>query len=196
MKHRRTQGFSLLELMTVIAIMVIIMTGLTMSVTGFMRSHQLTKGASLVKDHLVLARQMAISGNVHVTFNLCRVPAGPTGTYSAIFLSKVGPTGDPIPITGLLRFPPNILVTEDESWSNLMTTPTETVTAPGVNAPIEAKQIVFRPSGGMTTDYTNTTQCFFTVFYSTDAAAVPDTSTNFVTMDINPITGRIISYQP
>jgi uncharacterized protein (TIGR02596 family) len=185
-------GFSLLELLLVVAVMMIAL-GLTVpAVVGIQRSYYLTKSASQIKDHLQFARQQAMALNSPVVASFCQVKedSGAQSNYSVLLLSRLLADGlTRVPISKPIRLSGEIIISADPAWSSIMLLPTAANSFQSESVP--CKEIRFKASGS--TDLASSTSWYLTLFHGQSSSAPSD---NYVTLVIDPVTGRIVWNQP
>ncbi len=101
------QAFSLVELLVVIVIMIILVTGATLSLRGVNSSGQFNKALAEISGLLEEARSYAVAQNTYVWVVLYQdTPAngGPLGVYAAAYSSGDGT--DPFGWAGSVTIPP------------------------------------------------------------------------------------------
>lgn len=188
----RPAGFSLLELLVVMAIIVIVASFSIAGLRGMQRGYQLTKAANQVKDSLQLARQLAMTRNEQIVASFCKVrdDFGSQGSLNALQLSRVDTNGTMEPVARLVRFPYGFSISENSDWSSIVGLLPETNTVVQATS-VPCRQIRFRPSGFTALPSSNA--CYLTI-YNSLGTATP--SNNFVTLSMDPVTGRVSWNQP
>lgn len=189
-RNRKCGGFSLLELLTVVVIVIVLTALVTMGFSQSQRAYQLSKTASLLHENLQLARQTAIARNECITVSFCETTdsLGNTG-FHALILSSVQPDGTHVLLSKPFRFPPGFGISTDPEWSSLLTTDAKTIEV--ASETLACRQFRFQPSGG--TDLAASGRWFLTVHH-TQSEALPDA--NFITLILDPVTGSVFSCQP
>jgi uncharacterized protein (TIGR02596 family) len=139
--HSASAGFSLIELIAVMAIIVIIATFTVPAATTMLRGSQLSQASSILTDQFALARQQALGKNRTVEVRLIRFadPEQPgekaedpsTGHFRAIQLMEVNEFNVAVPLKGtnLQRLPATIMMNESEE-ADLSTLITRADTTP------------------------------------------------------------------
>ncbi len=127
--HPRRHGFSLIELIAVIGIIVLVASFAVPATSSIMRGSQLTQASQLLVDQMALGRQFALSKNraVEVRFIRFADPEQPgetdgdpkSGKFRAIQLLEVNDTGTPVPL-GKIQMFPNAIVLSDTKLSSLL----------------------------------------------------------------------------
>lgn len=90
---------------------------------------------------------------------------------------------------GPVRLPTGIAVSEDTDWSSIMALPKGQI--PYQGKLVQAVQIGFRPSGAAALDPDE--EWYLTAFHPRIASTPGD---HFVTINIDPVTGSIVSHEP
>lgn len=176
----------------VIAIISIVAAFTTMSIRGVQQSYQLAKTATQVKDSLHLARQMATTRNESIFVSFCKVKDefGNEERINALQLSRLSTNGTMVPVSKLIRFPSGFSISEDPNWSSIVRLLPE-VNIAIQSASVRGRQIGFRPSGF--TSMASSNAWYLTLMNSQGSTASAD---NFVTLLIDPVTGRVSWNQP
>lgn len=202
----RHTGFTLIELIAVISIIVIILALLVPAFNTLARGSNLTNAAASVLDELNLARQTALTRNrvVEVRFYLLPAEIGSAPAYRAMRSFLANETGDSLsPIAGVKRFPISVVALNDATFSTLLSDTTRTQKTSEVEdlpgAPsTRFKSIRFRPSGGVElSSYTTTNDNWFLTIKNENDPIYPDRpADNFATIQVDPTTGRAQQMRP
>ena len=201
-------GFSLLELLTVLAIMGIVMAIIVPAVGNILRSSGLSQAGDQLVSTLSYARQTAIARNraVEVRFYNYADAASSGGRFRAIqsFLIESGTSGtSSTPIGRKQTFPATVYISSAKELSSLMDPSLNNQVSgtdlgqpiPQVGLAYTAVRFRFRPDGS--TDLTSFTNKAFVTF---TPASYPDNATtpppNFVTVLLQPNTGKIKLLRP
>lgn len=123
------RGFSLIELIAVIGIIVLVATFAVPATTSIMRGSQLTQASQMLIDQISLGRQYALSKNraVEVRFIRFADPEQPgetsgdpkTGQFRALQLMEINETGTPVPLSKMQMLP-NAVVLSDTELSSML----------------------------------------------------------------------------
>jgi len=187
----KSRAFSLIELLAVIAILSIVAVFVSMAVGGIQRGANLPRGAVELRDQLQFARQSAITQNIAVTVSFCLLEdATGTNTYNTV-LFTTGTDDDRRMVSRPLRLPEGFSIAVDSQWSSLIADRPQSQITVGQFTNVSCRQFNFQPSGD--TDLPSSGNWFATLFFN---RASPEPSDNFVTLQIDPRTGRIVTYQP
>lgn len=193
------RGFSLLELLIVIAIIVILAALTIPAMNSMGRSSSLNGAVQSVTGTLDLARQTAITQNRPVEVRLYKLPedgqpAGAPSDYRGmqIFVVDYESTNA---VSRASRFPTPVVITTDTTTSSLMDDARfpEQAADPAVPVPpagsnYRYRSFRFKPDGG--TDLPLDGNWFFTLVLKTDPIKANNLPANFATIQIEPMTGR------
>lgn len=187
--RRRPGGFSLMELLVVVVIVALVAALATPSLSSVLGSLNVSRAGQLIQDHLLLARQLAMTQNTSVVVSFCEMPdeSGKPG-FNTLLLSQLQKDGTLEAIGAPLKLSQGTVISPDQTWSTIMTLLGTNVSLRNQSVPCH--QFRF-DSDGATSLSASGTWCL-TVYDGKTSA--PDR--NFVTLAIDPVTGRIFSYQP
>lgn len=190
-------GFSLIEMLMVVGIMAILLVISVPAFSSLMSSNNLAQGGQILADQINLARQMASAKNQAIEFRLIRLGGVSAKGYHAVQLWGSDTTGVSRPLSRLILFPQNILVSENKTaLSTALEYSSEGTMPAGAGAAGDAPYAAFqiRPSGVVTPPMPMD-DFYFTVVSArhAEAATLPD---NYVTVQINPQTGTALIYRP
>jgi len=213
--HRVQAGFSLVEMIIVIAIIALIATFITPAAASLLKGSQLAQAGLMVNDQLALARQTALSKNrlIEVRFYRCGDPEIPgenvtsatRGKYRGMQLFQIEEDGSANPIAEAIRLPVAMIM---DSSSTLSTILNQTARPVGKSATAPALPRVgdvydysffrFRPNGS--TDLLDpanpTAPWFVTIHALTDGDARNSAPPNFYTIQIDAFNGNIRTFRP
>ena len=193
------RGFSLVELLVVMSIMVVLGAMVVPAAGGLMQGYQLTAAANNVTATLMLARETALIKGAPVEVRFYKLPGhGAAGGSPEVFRAMQcfveENTATSTPLTKPIFFAQPVQVLDDAARSTLLSLP---ASGPDVNLGGYAKnyQYVsfrFKPNGQ--SDLAETANCL-TLVLQQDAAA-DTTPANFRTIQIASPSGRVQTYQP
>ncbi len=211
-------AFSLVELLVVMAVILIILAFTVPAFQSIGGSTNLTTGASIITDHLELARQTALTKNQVVEVRFYKIPAegNPELAYRAIQLySYSEPWRDAsgkfvtdenqlaVAITKLQRLPLGIVISDEQKYSTLIninsnTRPEKTGLVPGITDPVNYRYFRFGPSGStdLNPNGAKADEWFLTVKPEMAPAESDRPASNFITAMLDPVSGRTRIYRP
>jgi len=194
-------SFTLVELLVVIAIASIMVTMSVAAYAQITRSMTLTIGGQMLTGSLDMARQTAITRNSTVEFRIYQLPdysASPTSTpvlYRAFqtFLITPNATNALTPVTFL---PAPAIISVNTTVSSLATVSPvqETQSIPNYGQNYNALVFDFLPAGGTNLD--STSSWYMTILIRNDPIVGNNLPKNFVTIQIDPFSGRVKTYRP
>ena len=196
---RNSKAFSLIELLVVIAVIAILTALAIPAFQGIGGGQNLTAGSDMVAGQLDLARQTAMAENRRVECRFWNLPGQVDGTeWSGIQLFRVD-NGDPI--GKIQRLPQGVMIIEDDTFSTLL----GSANPYGGTATVQAlssrpfKSVRFAPDGSTELDPggpsgNGTWTATIVPATSTPFASRP--AENFATIQVDPVTGRTVTYRP
>lgn len=189
------RAFSLVELLTVIAIIILITALAAPMFTSISQGSNLNRAGQILGDHLALARQKAVTLNRDIEVRFYKLPDGATSAWRGIQLVQIDQTASgpaEKPTTRAVELPAGIAMMERNDLSPLITSsPYSGTTNVALRGQVDYRSFRFRPDG--TTDAADITKNFVTLGSSTDTATPPK---NFYTLQVNPVTGKAAVYRP
>ena len=183
----RQGGFSLMELLTVVAMIFILMSLIVPAITSTQGALQITRGAQGLADSLSLSRQIALTRNRNVALRFYRDPGA--ANFSSYQVTVLEEDGSEQP-QRLNRLPDGIVLSGNALHS-LGLGATGTTTLPG-GKNVEYAEVRFRRDG--LADIGSATEWYVTVVHERFAdRAKPD---NFVALVLEPDSGIARILQP
>ncbi len=186
-------GFSLVELLVVVAIVGILAALTVPAMSSMMQSSDLTRGGQVVADQVNLARQTASAQNTVVELRFIQLPnrAG----YSAVQLWRSDSAGGMKPVRGMFTLPQSVTIAANPPLPGVMASlPTGTMPASSTAANASYAAVQIRPSGQVT-PVLAMSNLFFSVVpavFANDSQLPP----NYFLVQINPLTGVPLVYRP
>lgn len=185
------RAFSLLELLVVVAIMAILSTLAVSAFGSISRSMALTRGGDLLAGEIERARQMAISKNTSAEVRFLRLDGDPSA-WGAVQIWLVDPiTGVSASAGGRSKLPDAVVISSNTTWSSVLGSASRLVGT----MPDGTDFTGFRVRANGATDLPDVAQPTVTLIplNKKDATAL---SVNFMTLQIDALTGRIQRHQP
>lgn len=207
MRTERIRGFSLMEMLLVIALITVISAIVVPSVTGVVRSHKLTTATQALIGDLDFARQTAASRNRAVEFRLYKLPPlqkpleqPETFRGYQIFLMEKGKA---IPLTEVKYLPAPVAISPDAVVSSLLDTGSRPLTRgadlPAARIPaceLNYQAAIFRFTPDGSTDLAQDRQWFVSLVLDQDPIVAKNLPANYSTIQIDPFNGRTLVYRP
>jgi uncharacterized protein (TIGR02596 family) len=210
------RAFTLLELLTVIALIAIISAFALPAVGSLLRSSGLSQGAQMIADQLNLARQSALTLNriVEVRFYQFGDPSVPgenpskpsTGKYRTMQAFEILDSGSAVPLWKVQYLPTTVVIDSGNTLSSIIaqsssSTPTLTTGAaltnaiPRVGLNYNCVSFRFLPDGSA--NFAPAAAHWFLTLHTMEAGdALPAPPPNFFALQINPSNGHIQSFRP
>ncbi|CAN5571226.1 hypothetical protein BH09VER1_BH09VER1_31200 [soil metagenome] len=204
-------GFTLVELLVVMAIMIILLALILPATTSLMRSMNIGRAASMITDEMNFARQTALSRNRDVEVRLYLLPSSIDSSVKQfrairVLLADGTDATKSAPLTRLKYLPDPIIISKDPTYSTVLdyanssrsglVHTNETLPSAG---PVEYVSFLFRANGGTSLKpVAPPTGNWFLTLYAENAKLNGSTGLplNYFTAQIDPVTGRIRSYRP
>lgn len=184
-------GFSLIELLTVVAILSLLLVMIIPSLNSLSDSNNLTMGGQVLADQINAARQTASARNRTVELRL--IKQGTTAGYSAVQLWTAREGTNSSPVSRVLPLAKNVVVAENANLSGILkTASTGSMNVGGTNTPYAAFQV--QPSG-LVVPVIPMNASFMTLV-PLRVASTNSQPANYVTVQVNPITGSPLIYRP
>lgn len=187
------RAFSLVELLVVTAIIVVLMAMAVPALNTVLAGSNVARAGQMVDDAFVLARQEAISKNRDVYVRFYKFPDGvdQTDRWQGVQIwSKEATAGDK-PLGKFYRFPEGTFLTPGTALSPLLEAATDTGSA-SLSKYGSARYAGFRFRATGQIDGSLADFNWVTVQGATDTSTPPQ---NYYTLQINPITGKVLTYR-
>lgn len=194
--ERRIRGFSIVELLAVMAVVGILLALTVPAMTSLMESSNLTRAGQMMADQVNLARQIASARNTTVEIRLVRMEDASSG-YEAIQLWTNDAAGNAKPLGSLSLFPQSTSIAGNTAVLSRMLSIGSDSTMPansGAGSNKKYRSFQIRPNG-LVTPTLPMERCYLAVVGSRYAgdSQLPK---NYVTVQINPQTGTPLVYRP
>jgi uncharacterized protein (TIGR02596 family) len=192
-------GFTLVEMMTVMAIAAVLVTiGMT-AFGGLNASMQIGLGASMLEGELRLARQEAIARSRPVEVRFYEIP-GPDGAsrYRAVASYLVTDEG-PRPLRKPQMLPEQVTISGAPNLSTLVNqAPVSGEAELAAYGPRSYRSFHFRPGGGTdlsTSGTPSSSDAWFVTLVGAGGSISEDVPAYFTTLQIDPLNGSVINYR-
>lgn len=195
-------GFSLLELLAVIAVFGIIASVTMPAVSSVMRASDLRTGSQILSEQLGLARQMAISKNRSVEVRIYQYAVPPetgNGKFRAIQTFEILDSGVAQPLGRVCRLPASVLIDSGSTLSSIITTPSSGAdvgySLPEVGKSYQCVKFRFLPDGSTDLSTANSSW-FLTLHHASEGDSLSKAPADYSTVQIDPANGRTRIYHP
>jgi uncharacterized protein (TIGR02596 family) len=190
-------GFSLLELLLVLALVGILTSVAVAGYSAMMQSAALDSASSLVEDALNEARQDAATKNITVEVRFYAVPGqGQTGlVYQVLQLHWLNADGTTPAISRPLSLPSTVVIDATASHSSLIGASCDTATPDPTDSRLNSQTRVVRFLADGSTDLTATQSWCLTL----RAASQSDPNhfpANWFCLTLDPVTSRVQILRP
>jgi len=204
-RRRRVRAFTLAELLTVIAILIFLFAFLTPAIGPLLNSSSINTAGSMVVDEFNLARQVALARNrnVEVRFYRLESESGDDRQFRA-FRSFLTDGDDPAkaePLSKVRYLPRAVIFAPQTNFSPLLNggSPgliTGQEALPQATSATPYVGFLFRSSGG--TSLSPPDELWYVTLHGETAPKTAATGlpSNYFTIQVDPVTGRVRSYHP
>jgi len=199
----KARGFSLVELLVVVAIIAILGSLAMAGLGNVTRSANLVNAAQRVGDQLTLARQAAVTRNLPVEVRFYEVPdwdaaPGDAAQYWRAVQTFVRDGTTATPLARPVLLPARVAINDGRSplWDRM--TNTGTAALPGFGSR-SYRAITFRPNAmvdGFDGDNFNPAQAYLVLHHENEAGDGDALPANFAVVQLNPLTGKVTVLRP
>jgi uncharacterized protein (TIGR02596 family) len=205
-RRRSAAAFTITELLAVVGIMVVLIAMFAPTANTILRGSNITQASDLLGGQLALARQTAAvdNRNVEVRFYAARDPEAPgkTSELRSFQIFRIEDDGTAKALGKVQQLPTAVIISSDTTFSTLVSpdrSKSFSSTDPQVSIPragtlYDAYYFRFRPDGS--TDLDPTLKWYLTVYNETDKPTAGSPPPNYATIQIDPISGDIMTYRP
>jgi uncharacterized protein (TIGR02596 family) len=216
-RARRRCGFSLVELVVVLAVVALMAALAAPSVMGGLKSLQLTQAVDMIQDELGYARDYATGRDLSVEirfyqYGLATMPgesvSNPSsGKFRAVQLFEINDSGVASPLGKVQRLPDAVIVDSGNSLSDVLgaanasSVPTSTsgsalgYSLPGLGLQYNAVCFRFLPDGS-TTLSSPASSWFITLHYISAGDNLSAPPSNFCTIQLDAVSGHLRIFRP
>jgi uncharacterized protein (TIGR02596 family) len=199
-RHSRCQireGFSLVELLVVIAIMSILLVVAVPAVNSVQSAANIGRAGQIVGDSIALGRQEAVAKNREVEVRFYNFSTPQLSGWKGIQVFRVEQTTNgrvEVPITQVKVIPNGVMISASATVSPLLTADTTSTGSTNLKAYGNTGYagFSFRPEGsisGAINDNNN-----YLTLQNGNATGTPPP--NYCTLQINQITGKVTTFRP
>ncbi len=194
-------GFTIIEILIVIAVAVFITAMAVPATNAFLRSNELTSAGRLIEQSFTNARMLATTRGRRVEARLIRFNTqGQVRGIQLFIFDESGTTATPV--SAFRAFPTTITVNENSQnstlWSSLsnktFSTNDPQVPVPGAGTAYTARAIQFLPNGGLALNIDE--NWFLTLQPNRDDWTTATLPSNFYCIQIDPVLGSVRTYRP
>ncbi len=196
-RHPAAGGFSLIELLVVVAIISLLAVLAMPSLSSALTASKLNSASQMVADSIALARQEAVTKDRDVQVRFYKITTGPFQGWRALQVIRVEQTSSGstlVPVTKVTTLPDGMIVSPAATLSPLLTA--DSTVQGTVNLPIYGNTsysgFYFLPSGSIE-NVLNSGNNFLTLQSVTATGSPPP---NYSAIQINPVTGKVTTYRP
>ena len=196
---RMRPGFTLVELLTVVALMIVFLALTVPAMNSMLAGLNISRGGQLFADQIILGRQNALTRNRDVEVRFINLSDGMNRGYRGVQIWMVDEAGSTrSPISRIVTLPEGVIVNTNASYSPLLFGNGATISGQtnfSSRGLCEYKGFRFRANGqtDIPSGSSTNSQNFVTLQNVNDSASPPK---NFVTIQINPFTGKLNVLRP
>lgn len=204
---KRVGGFTLLELLVVMTVIVLMVTLMVPAFQSFGRANTLSAAGQSVVDTLNFARQTALTKSRPVEVRFYELPDELTGSgnptdYRGMQLFVIESTNTNV-LSKPIYFPAPVVMSQNLTTTSLMngtncpelTAGPSDLSLPGIGRNYRYRKFTFKTDGS--TDLTLSDSWFLSLYGKTDPATRPSgLPPNFITVQIDPQNGKTRAFQP
>ncbi|XHR27340.1 MAG: Verru_Chthon cassette protein D [Chthoniobacteraceae bacterium] len=193
------RGFSLMELMIVAAILAVLLGLAVPTLQKSTQASSLTSAGETIVGNLALAQQIANVRNRQVEVRFYQLPGDQnTLGYRAFQLFRIEPEGAKA-VTKVIRFPQFTAFASTADKTSLLNLPVQSATASSPALPRQGTNykylsFKFKPTGE--TDLDTSAKWFLTLVLENDPVRQIGLPANFLTVQINPVSGKPTVFRP
>jgi len=199
MRHTRSQAFTLIEILVVIAIMAVLLSIVAPILNSTMDAGLVTQAATIVANEFTIGHLKAIAENRPITLRFIRKDAA--SSFDRMQLIVTDAQGNTSAVDRVTPLPQGTAIAKSATLSTFLDTSVVSENnatnadppVPGFGKAYRYIQFSFRPRGSLDLDITK--QWFATVVFLRDdkPSGVP---ANFVTLQLDPVNGGLCTYRP
>jgi len=210
MNRSTRQAFTLLEMLTVLAIIAIILGMVTPAISGYLRGQRISAAAANLVGDFGAAQQLADTTNhpVEIRFYKYSDPESPNSPkqYRAYQLLTREPSGAMTPAFALKRFESDVVLSPNKQYSTLLNLTEQNAKNQDLAIPRVGRSYSYvgvrmmpgdKTSLAKPKDATDTSARWCVTLVNETTISTPDVlPANFVTVQIDPYNGSVKMLQP
>jgi uncharacterized protein (TIGR02596 family) len=218
-------GFTIVELLAVVAIIALLTAFVVPATSNMLRGSQLTQAAQMVSDQLSLARQTALSKSHSVEVRIYQfsdpsmpgetVGAPGNGKYRALQCFEIQDSGAAVAMGKMQILPQTVIIDSgiassgSNSLSTIISSAQLSPGVPTISHGTDAGYAAIPRAGtaynaatfrflrdGSANFSSSASQWYLTLHNLTDGNALASPPHNFVTIQVDPANGHILTFQP
>lgn len=204
---KKQTGFSLIELLAVMALLGLLMALVAPAVVTVMQGNQTTRASDSTVAHLSQARQRALTGNhpVEVRFYQYQSNGSDEEYFKAMQTFAIDDDGAATPMGRSEVLPGQIIIDSGTTLSSLIARLPEKTLDPKIKIPqadinYTCRAFRFLPDGSATSGnapgLSKTDKWFLTLHSERDGDGLTEPPDNYVTIQIDPANGSIKVWRP
>lgn len=189
----RCAGFTLVELLVVISVMIVMISLVAPAFHSITMGNAITRATSLIADQFALARQEATGRNRDVQIRIIWLADGCRALQ--LWVPSVSDTTRFVPLAPMTILPNGIVIATSEEMSPLIThAPIAQTQGEFTRGRLSYCGFRFRAGGGTDLDFPSTNN-FLSVVYAKDSAATRPPA-NYGAVQVDSLTGRVNTFRP
>ena len=193
------RGFSLVEMLTVIAIIGLLAAIVVPAVSTMLEASKLNNAINQIADQITMARQIALaqSRRVEVRFYKLATSSEPTAAYRAIGTYLISETGSATPVVKVQEITSPIVISDNAAQNTVFRS--SPVSYSGTeDLPRSANTPYFKfsflPNGR--TDFGAGDNPFLTLFNARRVASAGTLPPNYAVLQVDAMTGNVRIFRP
>ncbi len=190
-------AFSIVELLVVMVILIILAAITLPAMSSMMGAANLSRAGTTVSDNLARARQEAVARSREIEVQFYSIRSGPDQGWRAMQMFRVEQSASGrtlIPLSRVVTFPDGVTISSNATLSPLLTADVSIQGSTNLPSygPATYAGFRYRPNGTVGGAVTGTNN--FLTLQNIHAAGSPPA--NYYTVQVNPMTGKVIAFRP
>jgi len=194
---RDERAFSIVELLVVMVILIILAAITLPAMNSMMGAASLSRAGVTVSDNLARARQEAVARSREIEVQFYSIQSDPNQGWRAMQMFRVEQSASGrtlFPLSRVVTLPDGVMISSDAALSPLLTADTSiqgSTNLPGYGLTTYAG-FRYRPNGTVGGAIAGTNN--FLTLQNIKATGSPPA--NYYTVQVNPMTGKVIAFRP